>query len=433
MKFKYRHIFYGIAGLLLAALLIVLLPIDDELEPEAVSWRQSANDTRDVKDNGYYYLMGITAPQSEDPEAAGKALVEAYWQAEQEFLNGGLEEFPSFDTGSPEKELPLPSGDYYCRIQDTGCFDRLANADLDTELRAHAVLLERYLRYSRFEIIKPLVKPSIYEQLPVYSYVLRGHKLNQFRILLENASGNRERALTLLLDDITRLRQHLAGARTLISKMVVLNMLVDDLDLVLNVADSGSWRYAIPPLTGQERSLYLPMMREFGLAANLLLEHPDGFSANEYGPGNWVINATIKPNMTLNGLLPNYDSVYRLSLVPASEFSRTATEGDQIRQAGFNLRNIGGSILNSIAVPEFSRFIARIHDVDCKIVLVNAVLPLDEPALSEVMSGDRVLEAVNPYNPSERPHIDTATHALCFNGPFPDEAKRRCIRKDRVL
>jgi hypothetical protein len=276
------------------------------------------------------------------------------------------------------------------------------------------------------------VKPSLYEQFPVYTYVLRGHKLNQFRILRESASGNSDRALSSLLEDITRLRQHLADARSLINKMVFLNMLADDLDLLLNVAVHERLEHAIPAVLEHERSFYMPMMREFGLASNLFLEYPDWFTADGFELSNWMTNATIKANMTLNVLLSDYDFVYRLSLVAPSEFNRAVSGKDLTRQTGFNLRNIGGSILNSIAVPEFSRYIARIHDLDCKIALVNAALSLDESAWSEVLSGGRILEVGNPYNPSERPYVDPATRALCFNGPFPDEANRRCIRKDAI-
>jgi hypothetical protein len=75
-------------------------------------------------------------------------------------------------------------------------------------------------------------------------------------------------------------------------------------------------------------------------------------------------------------------------------------------------------------------YLARLHDVDAKIALLNAALALDQVAWAEVMAGTRVLEAANPYDPARRPQPDRETGALCFDGPFPDEQQRRCIRRD---
>jgi hypothetical protein len=416
---KIKYLLWGIAGILLALLSVMLLPIDDELDAEAAPWVDGANDTEDVAGNGYYYLMGIMAAPEEDPEVVGKALIDDYLQAEQKFLNDELEEFTQQEY--PEaKKIPLPEGDYYCRSQEAGCFARLSGnaAALRAELNTHAVLLDRYQRYMRFATLKPLLQPSLYERFPPYVYVLRGQRLNRFRIMLEHLSGKHENALSLLQEDITQVRRQLAEAPSLIVKMMALNMLADDLDLLVQLPLPPSDRVRLlSPLTHQERSLRLPMIREFGNIANFhrqLEHHPDslGFGILEQP----VLAMTIRRNMSLNSLFPYYRAIARLSELDATEFQSSVAAGLPA-VSGFNLRNAGGSMLASIAAPALHEYAGRMHDLDCKIALVNGVLTAS------------VAETPNPYNPDERPYLDAATQAFCFKGPLEDDQQHRCIPK----
>lgn len=433
---KIKYLFYGLAGILLLLSLVILLPIDDELDAEAAAWGQAANDTQDVEGNGYYYLMGIMAAPAEDPAAAGKALLDNYRATELKFLNGELAEFvpPDYPSG---RSLPAPGGDYYCRIQDAGCYSRLASnpAALREELRTHAVLLERYRRYLQFEAVKFLVEPVIYEKFPPYQYIARGNKLNQFRILVEAADGDPARALSRLHEDMAQLRRHLADASSLIGKMMMLAMLADDLDLLFNLSQAPDASHPVPALTQQERSLQSAMAREFGYVPNLfrqMKQHPDSLEG-DFHSYDWLVSMTIKPNMSINELFPYYKSVAELSAADAAEFNRVMTAGGPRSDTEFSLRNIGGYVLNSIGAPELTEYIARIHNVDCKIALVNAALTMDNTAWTEILNGARQLDADNPYQPGEKPYADREAQALCFNGPLPDGQKRRCIRKDVPL
>jgi hypothetical protein len=430
MRLKIKYALYSIGGGVLALLLIILLPIDDALDAEAAKWLESANDVTDVKGNAYYFLMGMGAVPPQAPEAAGRKLVEEYLRTEQEFREGKLDKFPFMDRAEPE--IPLPEGKYYCPINEPGCFTRLVSdrAKLEEELATYTELLQRYYRFLQFDILKPLLRPSVHMPFPLYSFLIRGQRLHHFKILRERFSGGRERALMLLQEDIGQWRKQLAAAPGLIEKLIALKMLANDLDLLFN-AFPAERDYRLPALTTEERSFQGPMIKEFAFGANLLLKITPGYEeAIGSGQWRWLARPAIKTNMTVNNFFIHYKGISELSLASPAEFNAAIAEERHIPQGVFNLRNIGGSALVWLAVPQYAEYIARIHDVDCKLALLNAALGLDEAAWNRVVTGAAELAARNPYNPESKPFIDSTTHSLCFDGPFEDAQKRRCIRRD---
>jgi hypothetical protein len=361
----------------------------------------------------------------------GRALIDEYLAAERRFLDGEAAEFtpPEYP---PDQALSRPDGAYYCGVAEAGCVARLAAepAALRAELATHAVLLERYRRVIRYAELKPPVQPSFYESFPAYGHILDGHKLQLLAIVAGHVAGERARVYATLREDMEHLRRHLRTAHSLLTKMVALSLLARDLDLLPYLSPTGA--PVVPPLNAVERSLEPALIREFGSLMNFhrqLTEHPASIdAAMDGGLQGWLLRTLLRPNMSLNQLFPYYRAIAGLSRADAAEFNRVVTTDPPRVQTGFSLRNIGGSILNSIAAPDLMPYLARLHDVDAKIALLNAALALDQASWAEVMTGTRILEAVNPYAPAQRPRLDRETGALCFDGPLPDELNRRCIR-----
>jgi hypothetical protein len=432
---KVKHILWSVIAAvpLVSLLVIILLPIDTTLDPEAAAWVEQANRIEDVEGNAYHYLMGLMAYQSHDPATVGRELIAAYREAEQKLLRGEMEEFAQEEYPA-DKTAPLPEGVYYCNIDEPGCFTRLAaNPEaLHVELSEYFVPLLRYQTYLLFEYMVFLVEPALYERLPPYTYLLRGHKLNQFRIVLESLEGKPERAISMLHEDMALLRRHLAHASTVLGKMTTLSMLEDDLDLLFNLAQPADGSSPLLALTPEERSLQAAVIREFGYQVNFhrqLELNPGSVALDSYG---WLIRATVKPNMTLNNLFPYYRDIAALAELDAAEFNRRVAAGLPTIDTGFKLRNIGGSILNSISAPALDQYITRLHDLDGKIALLNAALALDQTQWDKVLSGEVALEANNPYDSTQQPYVDREARAVCFQGPSPD-LRHRCIRKDQAL
>ncbi|HEX5055650.1 MAG TPA: hypothetical protein VFX02_04045 [Gammaproteobacteria bacterium] len=428
---KIKYIFWGGASLLALLLLIAFLPVDSKLDAEAAAWGEAANDTAETTDNGYYYLMGIMAAAEEDPAVAGKAWLDEYLRAEREFLDGAAAEFiaPEYP---PEKMLPRISGDYYCMLNEQGCFARLTGdpVTLRRELATHAVLAQRYRRLLDFAELKPLTQPTLYESIPPYRYLIDGHRVNQLTIILAQLSGKRAVSLEMLRHDMAQLRRHLASAHSLIGKMVMLSMFANDLNLLLYIAPADA-RQNVPALSAEERTLRPQLQREFGSIVNFhrhLAAHPESFETQAGPIGGWIMRNSLKSNMSVNDMFPYFQEIAELSALDAAAFNARAATGDLPEfEPGFSLRNVGGSFLNSKASPALIPYVARLHDVDCKIALANAALPLDATAWKEILEGRRELAVANPYRPEEKPYVEAG--AVCFSGPFPDEQRHRCIRK----
>ncbi|HEX7028090.1 MAG TPA: hypothetical protein VF268_12685 [Gammaproteobacteria bacterium] len=424
----------SLEALAILALLIAVMLTDDPLNPEAEAWLEIANNTEDVDGNGYYYLLGIAAEASDEPEVFGRQQLAAYREAEAVMRKdgSGVIDF------SWEEPLPLPRGDAYCHNNEDGCLQRLFDNPeaIRRELETQAILLDRYREFIRLPAFKTLTWPNYYEAYPPYQYVSRGNRLVQLQAILDVMQGNRSGALEALYRDIENIRRHLILADSLIYKLVLTMMLANNLELLANVYDSS----IDPPmplglLTDDERSLHRPMIREFGMSANTLLymnENPRTLG-EELDIPHWMVGSAFKPHMTVNDVFRIHSSIDRLALFPPPAFYQHIN-ADLPTRAPFSLRNFIGWLLGLMASSDaYSIYVARLNDIDCKIALVNAVLPLTRTQWMEMMQGSTAVPAVhNPYDPAQRPYIDAETQSLCFNGPYEDERGHRCVKKYRV-
>lgn len=431
---KPAHIL-ALEALAILALLTAALLADDPLDREAETWLQIANSVEDIDGNGYYYLLGIAAAESDEPSAFGRGQAAVYREAEAAMLAGGDANLDF----TLEKPLLLPGGYAYCHLHEDDCVHRLFNdpATLRRELEAHALLLERYRRFLRFHAFKTLIKPNYYEVFSPFEYVSRGNKLFQFQVVLDAVEGRPERAVAALLENIERLRKHLEIADSLVYKLVLVVMLAENLELLTNVYDPaiGGSIPAVAPLTYEERSLHRPMVREFGMNANTLLmlsEQPQTLDPELAAP-RWMISPIFKPNMSINDVFRLHRSIHRLALLSPQDYRR-AVDSEPPRYTSFSLRNLVGWILGSIAAPElFGDYVGRINDIDAKIALLNTVLPLTRAQWTAMMQDTAAMPAVrNPYDPEQAPYIDAETQSLCFNGPYEDRRGHRCVKKYRV-
>lgn len=415
------------------ALLTAALLSDDNLNHEPGTWLQTANYTEDVEGNGYYYLLGIAAGEADDPRAFGRWQLALYREAETGMLESGADRIDF----SLEKPLPLPDGDYYCHVNEGDCYPRLANhpEDLESELAKHRVLLDRYHAFFGFPALKTLITPAYYEVFPPYEYIARGNKLNQFRIMLDAAHGKRAQALEALQHDIRNIRKHLTIADNLIYKLVLAHMLADDLDLLAGLIDPeiDAPLPALGLLTREERSMHRPMIHEFGMTANLFLNLDDrtGLSDEEPAIPKSAVRFLFKPNMSANDAFRRLQRVEKLSLLPLPAFYQTVSQNASGTGIPFSLRNYAGWVLNSIGtVDPYPEYLSRVNNIDCKIALINAALPLGSKQWLNIMKGSSDAPDIeNPYNPQEPPYADKETQSLCFKGPYEDERGYRCVKK----
>lgn len=433
---KTEKVLFTLEGIAILALLIAALLSDDKLDREAQAWLQIANNVEDVEGNGYYYLLGIAAPESNDPRAFGRRQLALYREAEAAMPGSGAERIDF----SLKKPLPLPAGPYYCRVNEDGCYPGPADNPeyLEKELEKHRVLLSRYREFFEFPTLKTLVEPAYYALFLPYEYITRGNKLNQFRIMRDAAHGRRSQALEELHRDIRNIRGQLAAADDLIYKLILAGMLADDLDLLAGLYDPSldEPMPAIDLLTREERSMRRPMIREFGMNANLfmLLDEHSGFFNEELEISKRVGQFLFKANMSVNNAFRKLKSVEQLSPLSLPEFHQAVMHGAPETDVPFSLRNYIGWVLNSIApVDSYAKYVSRVNNINCKIALINAALPIGHKQWLSIIKGSSdVPETGNPYNPRELPHADREAGSLCFDGPYEDERGFRCVKRYRV-
>ncbi len=380
---------------------------DEPLLPDAQAWLEQVAKV-EGDSAAYYQLFGLDSPAGSDPQAAGRKRLMAYhqWLAS----HGPEKAMPAVDEPA---RLALP-GDELCALAKPGCLARLRQdpVSLAALLSDHDELLQRYQQLLALEDYRTLSRPSQSEPMVEYRYLSKAAQLRGAQALLLAEQGKGTAALALLQGDTRQLRVWLARADNLILKILLAGLLEQNLDGLALLYHAG----LIPKpaaeavLSSAERSLHDAMRREFALVATFLR----GPSATKNVPA-WRLQLVFKPRMSINETLPDYLRVAEDSQLDAVAFAqRQVVVNEHAISTWRRWRNPVGAILVDVAMPDFKRYLAQLHDLDAKLALFNAL-------------GSAVPESANPYYPQARPFWDGKLKAYCFDGPLRDEKRRRCL------
>lgn len=384
---------------------------DEPLAPQAKAWLQVPHAT--AGSLAYEQLLGLDAPAGEDPQAVGRQLLQAH---RQKHAQPGPGEAPL--ASRHEARIALPGAEL-CTLAEAACLPRLRQEGAVAELLArHAELLQRYARLLALSDYRTLSPPSMDEPLANFTTLERANRLRlaQALALAEDARG--AEALGLLQGDVRQLRQWLARADNLILKMLLVRQLDQDLDAIAVLYRAGLLPRpaAQPALSEAERGLEAAMQREFALVGSGLLGLQDNLqTAAELGVSGWRLRLMYKAHMTVNDMLPDYQRVAANSRLDSAAFVATLQGPSRSEPSLWSrVRNPVGTILGSVAMPDYNQYLARLHDLDAKLALFNAL-------------GQAVAEADNPYWPGQQASWNAQRQAYCFSGPLPDEQGVRCL------
>lgn len=398
-----------LAGLTLLALACWWWLQDEALNPQAQAWlEQVAADAGDSP--AYYQLLGMDAPAGRDPQLEGHTRIALYRQ-------GLLGQAPQAQAEAATLKLP---DDALCVLGTPGCLPRLREEPEQrlAWLSQHRELLQRYQQLLALPAPQTLAQVSLNEPIANYAVVLWGNRLRALQVLQLAEEGKADEALATLEEDVRVLRGWLADADNLIMKVATVSLLAQNLDALAALYQAGliAQPALLQPLSGDERSLLRPMQREFAMVATGFTELiQQGHLEQEFGVSAWRLQWMYKPQMSINDSWSAYARVASQSLLSAEAFGATLSEpAPPVTSTWRRLRNPVGGILVAVALPDFRRYLARLHDLDAKIVLFNR-LGRPEQAL------------VNPYQPNEQPVWDEKHQLMCFNGPLPDAKKVRCL------
>ena len=384
---------------------------DEPLAPQAAAWLQPPSATPDSF--AYYQLLGLDAPAGKDPLVVGRQLLQAHrqWRAQH-----GLSE-PMVNDESERIALP---GEALCALGEPDCLPRLRQdrAALAELLARNNELLQRYDKLLALSDYRTLAEPSMDEPLANFTSLLQANRLRAAQVLALAEDGRGAEALALLQLDAYLLRGWLARADNLILKMVLVRLLGNDLEAIAALYGAGLLPHpaALPALSEEERSLALAMQREFALVGAGLLSLVDNpQTAEELGLLRGQLRWLYKPQMTVNDSLPDYLRVANNSRLDAQAFARMLAEPVRSLPSFWRrIRNPVGMILGQVAMPDFNRYLARLHDLDAKLALFNAL-------------GQRVPDVTSPYRPGQQASWNVKRQAYCFNGPLADEQGLRCL------
>lgn len=401
----------SLVALGLAVLLAGLWLLDEPLDEQAQAWLQGPPAT--AQSLAYYQLLGLDAASGADPQQVGRARLQAHrqWRAEHSFSEPHV--------AAPAAQ-PLVLPDDLCRLGDAGCLQQLRSdrAALSALLAQHAELLQRYQHLLAQDDYRTLSQPSMDEPLANFIALERAGRLRALQALVLAEEGRSADALLLLQRDVQQLRGWLARADNLILKMLLVQVLAGSLDAMAVLHGAGLLPQPAPQplLDAAERSLQAPMQREFALVGNGLLGLlDDPQTAAEMGVLRWQTRWLYKPQMTVNDSLPGYSQTAAASRLDTGEVA-AALHATASHEPGLwrRLRNPLGTILSQIAGPDYNRYLARLHNLNAKLVLFNE---LGQPAPL----------AANPYWPEQRAGWDEQRQGYCFSGPREDDRALRCL------
>ena len=158
------------------------------------------------------------------------------------------------------------------------------------------------------------------------------------------------------------------------------------------------------------------MQREFALVGSGLLSLVNSpQTVAELGGLRRQLQWLYKPYMTVNDSLPDYQRVATNSRLDTRAFVRTLRAPVRREMSLWRrVRNPIGAVLYGVAMPDFNKYLARLHDLDAKLALFNSL-------------GQAVPETDNPYRPGQRAKWDEKRQAYCFSGPLVDRQYLRCL------
>jgi len=328
-----------------------------------------------------------------------------------------------------------------CSPKEDGCVARLWSGrdELHALAKAHQTLLDRYRGLAEFTDYRMELHPHVEMPLPESRTLRATHRLwlgMQAASYFQGASG----ALDAVLDDLRFLRRVLAQADDLLTKMVVADMVVEDLHVYAAFMDrEGALLDEFPTLeslSGREASLESALASEFRFSASTLLtleNRPETY--DELGLPRWLGAVGLRPLFKRNR---SVNSTYRCwyqvpvakRLQPADALARETSETDRGCKFGWAewISNPLGTIIVSIAQPDLSHYAGRLHDLRGLITLVNLKRSIRragiaEDQLAEYLSTEGA-RFTDPY--LGKPVLwRSETRTLYFNSPQPRRGYHR--------
>lgn len=389
---------------------------DDPVSAEVSQWQQQVRSATD-ESHAYLYLSGLDAPADQQPEALGAIRLQHY---ERWYEN--RKDVTDVDfVAAAVPTITLPEGELFCAIEVVGCFDTLlvqATELAETDDK-HRVLRERYEQLLTLDDYRTLTSISLAEPILPLIAMSKGQQLFHLHVLRMALNGESQGAQVSLEVELAKLRWHLVRADNLVLKMQIGSLVSRNLEWQARLYRKGltSQPAFPPPFSEAERSLLMPMQREFFGIAHMYEHLKDSVRVGQ--------QLFFRPQMTINAALAPYLRGAQLSQLEPDDFAVALDEQPPVQPDAGGLRNSVGNLLLRVGTPEMLVYAGRIQDLEAKrrLLVVVATLLADEFDEGQLQW---LPAASNPYYPTRQATLD-GRGQLCFDGPLQAFRNGRCM------
>lgn len=386
-------LFFGVSLIALALSACTDKPLNQNATALINGYHTHQMSATTAQKDSYYYLLGIGS--KDEPIKAGKGYHDALQQvlAKQDELEKNISELNArHHLNYLSTTLQLHSNqnknhrDIFCSLTSENdeayeCFALLPN--LNTDITPYQILEERYWTFLNNPPAIMLDTMRVDNLLPDYKVLNHGQRIHLIHTL--NKSPNQ--AMTDLSDELSLLRHHLANANTLIEKMILTNMVINQVQAMVFLKNQHPTisTDVIPAMTSDELSLHTAITAEFMLN----YEWYNHLDANLDNGMDIKTKLFYKKHRTINQSAELYQAGITSSQLSASDFADTFH--DEMTLPKQDYLNYVGSTLVNIALPDYKVYIARVKSLDNIINIANHVMnetPLHNVFAPTLTGGD---------------------------------------------
>lgn len=367
------------------------LPNDDYRRLSTLA-NQMSTDPRALN----YALYGFNAPAGSDIWMQGRHRVAAFNAL------GGMPEFE----GEPLR-IPLNTGDL-CSFGTPECLGTVTDEldGLPSLLAANAEMLDRYRSLRGISHFTEVARIGYETPLPGFQQLLVAQRLVLRAAVLEYSRGDADKAFAMLAEELAFHRRILAGATNIITKMIALALIVEDVNAYAALSQVAE---APPPpparLAAPERAVVNAYQWEAisSLEAFADLDRATIVSLHQWSQAGRALFQVLpfKRTRTANTVVTDIMDAARASLLPVAEFAATGVE-PSAAVTPFEAYINGAGAMMLHGMPNFGVYVWRIHDVDALIVLAQVAHHLRTRGVGAAAIDNELLalprELRNPYD-----------------------------------
>jgi len=414
---------------------------DDALDPQVEKIMAAAPPQIPAAENGYFAWVGVVGPADQDPHAWGQRWVREALEADKKAA-ADLNASTTLSIDAEKRKDGLSNKGIACGEKIETCLETVA-AQPDA---ARAVLEKGQVALARgdaalaYPAYQEVWRPEFSYTSPIPGYANFYRQLSATRFALAVAEGRHDQALEQLGSEMPFHARQMAGAVTLIEKMVAVASLRNDY-LLLNQylarhpaeakQRAESLAALLAPLSADAlrfQGIWLNEQRS-GLRTIFSLKDMDGtalfgVAGADDGAGTWFLSHFGKPlllvNATANEFSRHHDGLLAADALSGAAYrdalARTKHDLEAATQDTYVLRNPIGHILNAIAIPSYDSYYLKRDDL----VALREALAFQLAQSRSGADGEAIAQAlpaaaalVHPYD-GVAPAWDKAKRTLTY-------------------